>query len=422
MDLDSATRDELARALRTNRLVLFLGAGFSADATNKLGEPIPLGETLCRKLWSFLRFTKESDDNRLQDLFELCLAGDKRQLAFLLRDLFTVDRLADWYQLLTKPYWYRIYTTNVDDVVERAYAVKEVEPSLEVIDGQNADYKDRDQFLESIQLVKLNGTDLNSPDKLTFSFRQYARRASENPTWYDHFVRNYSSLPTVFLGTELDEPLFWQAVEARGQRFGGKERRSKAFVVAPSFTEVARKKFGVLGIIPIQGTSREFLELIAAPESLPTRAEIIAQLHPGLIETLSAAGVTSRTQVAHLQEFLTAFHLVRQPERISRVGKEFLLGAGPDWADIYANLDAHRDCEEELLSSIKNLVSSTKTGGLRCRWICRLRKKYEYDEGRSATCERRHTGTLLKSILLCRFPPHCAESGHIFRAACGFCR
>src|SRR5207253_8105747 len=55
MDLDSSARDELARALRTNRLVLFLGAGFSTDATNKLGESIPVGETFCRKLWSFLR-------------------------------------------------------------------------------------------------------------------------------------------------------------------------------------------------------------------------------------------------------------------------------------------------------------------------------------------------------------------------------
>lgn len=364
MDLDAPTRDELGRALRTNRLVLFLGAGFSTDAINQLDEPIPVGETLCRKLWSFLRYPQEYDGTPLKDLFELCLLRDKKQLAFLLRDLFTADRLAPWYELLTKPYWYRIYTTNVDNIVERTYGSNGVQPRLEVINGQSADYKDRDQFLESIQLIKLNGVDLSSPDQLTFSFRQYARRASENPTWYDHFVRDYADLPTVFLGTKLDEPLFWQAVEARGKRFCGKERRSKAFVIAPSFTTVFRQKFDALGITPIEGSAREFLELIAAPENLPTREEIIAQLHPGLIETLSAAGVTSHIQQTHLQQFLSAFQLVRQPERTPRVGKEFLLGAGPDWSDIYAELDAHRDCEDALLSVIRQSLSAVQPVGV----------------------------------------------------------
>jgi hypothetical protein len=364
MDLDAATRDELGRALRTNRLVLFLGAGFSIEATNQLGEPIPAGETLSRKLWSFLRLSEDYDGSRLPDLFELSLSRDKKQLAFLLRDLFTVDRLADWYGLLPKAHWYRIYTTNIDDVVERTYAAHGSQPRLEVIDGQISDYKDRDQFLESIQVVKLNGADLNRPDRLTFSFRQYARRASENPTWYDHFVRDYAALPTVFLGTKLDEPLFWQAVEARGKRFRGKERRSKAFVIAPSFTTVVRQKFDALGITPIEGTAREFLEIIAAPENLPSREEIIAQLHPGLVETLSSAGVTSRAQQTHLQQFLSAFQLIHQPERTPRAGKEFLLGAGPDWTDIYAELDAHRDFEETLLSSIQQHLSARTAAGI----------------------------------------------------------
>src|SRR2546429_4572165 len=100
MGLDAVTREELARAIRSNTLILFLGAGFSAGATNQIDEPIPTGDTLCRKLWSFLRFTQDYDGSSLKDLFELCLTRDKRQLSFLLRDLFTSKDLPVWYKLL----------------------------------------------------------------------------------------------------------------------------------------------------------------------------------------------------------------------------------------------------------------------------------------------------------------------------------
>jgi len=364
MNLDAFTREELARALRSNSLVLFVGAGFSTGATNQIDEPIPTGETLCRKLWSFLRFTQEYDGASLQDLFELCLSRDKKQLAFLLRDLFRSKDLAEWYKLLPKIYWYRIYTTNVDDVVEKIYGFEGVDTKLELVNGQSADYKDRDQFLETTQLVKLNGVDLDDPTSLTFSFLQYARRASENPTWYDHFVRDYSTHPVVFLGSRLDEPLFWQALEARGKRFGGKERRSKAFVVSPSFSTVVRQKFGALGLIPIEGTAQEFLEAIVLPENLLTREQIISQLHPEVAHQLAAVGNVSQAERTHVQQFLSGFHVVRLPERLPRVEKEFLLGAGPDWGDIYANLDAHRDCEDALLSLIQNRLSAGAPSGI----------------------------------------------------------
>jgi hypothetical protein len=56
----------------------------------------------------------------------------------------------------------------------------------------------------------------------------------------------------------LDEPLFWQAVESRGKRFGGKERRSKSYVVTPRIDEVTRRKFNALHLVPIEATAEDF--------------------------------------------------------------------------------------------------------------------------------------------------------------------
>src|SRR5205823_12811722 len=82
-------------------------------------------------------------------------------------------------------------------------------------------------------------------------------------------------------------------------------------------------------------------------------------LHPEVAHQLAAVGEASHAERAHVQQFLSGFHIVRQPERMPRVEKEFLLGAGPDWADIHANLDAHRDCEdrsEEHTSELQSLA------------------------------------------------------------------
>jgi hypothetical protein len=206
-------------------------------------------------------------------------------------------------------------------------------------------------------------------------------------------------------------------VEARGKRFGGKERRSKAFVIAPSFRTVHRQKFTALGIAPVDGTARELLELISAPENLSTREEIIAQLHPGLVEILSDAGVTSHAQQDHLQQFLSAFQLIRQPERTPRVGKEFLLGAGPDWPDIYVKMDAHRDCEDTLLALYSTAPFITKTGGYAGGGLCGVRKEHCPDADRTPTREPRDAGPLFQPILFCRISSYRAKSHYVQRTS-----
>ncbi|HEY5075428.1 MAG TPA: SIR2 family protein, partial [Pyrinomonadaceae bacterium] len=360
MNIESIDRAEIARGLNSNSLILFVGAGFSVRATNQLDENMPTGPQLCEKLWQFLRLPPPYDERTtLKDLYELCLLRDKSQLSFLLKSLFVAKDLPDWYRFLTKPYWYRIYTTNIDDVIERTYEHLEVSVRLEVVDGTIADYKDRDQFLSTLQLIKLNGTNLDAPESLTFSLRQYARRSSENPTWYDHFVRDFSTYPVVFLGSQLDEPLFWQAVEARGKRFGGKERRSKAFVVAPHLDDITRQKFGALNLIPIDGTAEEFLEIVSNDSQQLSREQILSFLHPDLALSLNASGQGAIT-VDHssLREFLSAFRLLRLPDRLPPIRKDFLLGSKPDWNSIFSHLDAHRDCADSLRNEIQQRLAA----------------------------------------------------------------
>lgn len=113
MIIEPADRAEIARALKSNTLILFIGAGFSIGATNQLGESIPTGKELCEKLWSFCRLALPYDGRTtLKDLYELSLERDKTQLSFLLQSLFVAKDVPIWYQLVAKPFWFRIYTNE----------------------------------------------------------------------------------------------------------------------------------------------------------------------------------------------------------------------------------------------------------------------------------------------------------------------
>jgi len=42
----------LLKAIADNRAILFLGAGFSRSANNKLGKSLPIGSELAKQIWT----------------------------------------------------------------------------------------------------------------------------------------------------------------------------------------------------------------------------------------------------------------------------------------------------------------------------------------------------------------------------------
>src|SRR5690348_2551251 len=73
MDINDNDRLYLKKALSTNSAILFVGAGFSASATNKLKQSIPVGSAFAKTLWSFLGYKGDYDGTALQTLFDAAL-------------------------------------------------------------------------------------------------------------------------------------------------------------------------------------------------------------------------------------------------------------------------------------------------------------------------------------------------------------
>jgi hypothetical protein len=339
----------LTRNMDLNRVVLFAGAGFSVDAKNLFRESIPIGNTLSENLWKFLYDTPYDGKTPLKTLYEAALTHRKGKAAlrdFLRAQLHVVEFPA-WYQLIPRWYWFRIYTTNADDLIECVYdSVKN--PGLDKIVAP-AHFQERDGFLRRVQFVKLHGCVNDDSKDLTFGHSEYGNRASLPDVWYIHFVQDYSTLNTVFVGTQLDEPLFWQYIEIRHQRErDAPERRPKSFLVSPSISKPMETVLDRYNIVPVRATGREFFEWLEGACPPHKREAILRVLDPSLEPALLAAEEGRPRWDVSLAEYFHSFF--KTPVLAPREGRRsmFLLGSPPTWGDIAAGIDAHREVSDEI--------------------------------------------------------------------------
>lgn len=192
--ISTADAKTLIRNLDLNRVVLFTGAGFSVDAENSFNERIPPTPVLAKKLWQFLYDEPFDEKTPLKTLYEAALTHRKGKAAlreFLCTQLHAV-RWPAWYKLVPRWYWFRIYTTNIDDLLEQVFDAA-VTPGLARIVAP-CTFQERDACLRRLQYVKLHGCVNDDAKDLTFSHSEYASRASRSDVWYQTLIQDYSTL------------------------------------------------------------------------------------------------------------------------------------------------------------------------------------------------------------------------------------
>ena len=140
MDIGPADIDFLAKNATSNSAVLFLGAGFSSEAKNTLSNHIPIGSQFATILWDFLGYPGDYDNTPLTMLFEAALKRKHADLQRLLNDHFICASIPDWYQVISQIFWARIYTTNVDNLIEEIFKSARTPQKLAVFNAINEDY------------------------------------------------------------------------------------------------------------------------------------------------------------------------------------------------------------------------------------------------------------------------------------------
>jgi len=343
--------------LRRNRVVLFLGAGFSREAQNAAGEAMPLSRDLAEKLWGTAGLAGNYDGTELRYVYD---AARKRKgdttIRLLLRDLLSVSKYPDWYKSVAGWYWRRIYTTNIDNLVEAVFAGSTGAPPLDLVVPPD-EFTDRDPFLRSIQYVKLHGSVQELEKPVVFSPIEYGRRASLHDVWYDHFLRDYSTHPTILVGTELNEPLFWQYLAARQERpRGAPESRPKSFLISSKISKARSEALSMYNIEAVEASAEQFFSWLSdLAEFKSTRETVLLELDPTLEQAIALEREGApRIQISAVESFFTTFEQVRPQAAHTGARRDFLLGVQPSWNDIVRNLDADREINTQLATTIRS--------------------------------------------------------------------
>lgn len=359
---DRGDEQYLIRAVNRNQVNLFLGAGFSTLAKNKLGNTLPTSGQFAELLWAFLGYPPPYDpSSTLAELYEALLASGKSIAAiteFLTSNLMSADVPRE-YEEIVKVFWSRIYTTNIDNLLEQIYG-RVGTPRLDIKSFPKDELPDRDITLDRIQAVHLHGRLPCNPNDVTFSITQFARRATPHDHLYDHFVRDYGTKTTVFIGTSLNEPLLWQYIEIRkARRAEIREERPKSFLICPSITAPKRQLLQAMNVVPVIGSTSDFLAWLSSKGAeLASRDEVLRVTIPGLVELVGGVVAGSERDLRSIKEFGRHFHTI--PTDVSSRAQDrslFLLGASPKWEDLLRGRDAPR----EITASVCDAVESSLT-------------------------------------------------------------
>jgi hypothetical protein len=347
----------IIRSIGRNEVVLFLGAGFSMDATNRLKEKFPSGWKLGESLWEYLGYDGKYDDTALSVVYQAFVNhGSKRadKIKFLEDNLMSSE-IPDLYSAISIPFWYKIYTLNIDDIVNKVYHREN--KGLKELSYPEDEFSERDQSLDRTHLIYLHGKLPCNPEDIIFSGKQYARASLSSQPLYSQFVYDYATHPTIFIGTDLNEPLFERYIQAREGKLGFGESRPKSFLITPSLSQI---KADVLrteyNVHHIKGYTSDFLNwLTSISTQLPNKKEILRNTFPSLLDLTDFADFANINK-KHIKSFAEAFKRVPNTYQTKDDRSAFLRGANPSWNDIHKTLDIPRDITEKLYNELYNSV------------------------------------------------------------------
>lgn len=247
-------------AVANGAVNLLLGAGGSYGALGGDGVELKGGADLANELNE--NFKLGLDDSERWNL--PLVYGDiessvknKPLLNSFLSSRFVGCR-PTWQSVLHELKWKRIWTLNIDDVIDRSKPNGSV-PKLDSYLWCEP-YKPRPLEKGNLQVVYLHGkaTKLaERPDHLIFSLKEYISRNENTPGWHAEFRSEWVKKPFIVCGARLQEEVDLITVFDFGNR--SRDRGGcPSVIVLNSMSEGQASRFARQGLIPIAASGEVF--------------------------------------------------------------------------------------------------------------------------------------------------------------------
>lgn len=271
--------NQIKNAIDKGQCILFLGAGASLSSKNQSNNNVPSGQELKEILANEASINIEDTDT-LADVYAaaLSLLGSTQIEGIFERNFKYCTPSNEYTKLVEYPFP-RIYTLNIDDALEKAASSKPVNNLC--VYKRNDRLDDIDLLKQKIQLIKLNG-DINTPkDGFIFSQAEYGEGSSKEPTWYQELARDFHRFTFIFIGTKLNESLFYHQIKRYSEKT--KEQNTKSFLIVPTLSDAQKISLSSMNIEHIHGGLDNFVAWLEDTYSTKiTFLDIIKKNNQGL--------------------------------------------------------------------------------------------------------------------------------------------
>lgn len=260
--MENSVIQKIDRCLLSGNPILFTGAGFSVGSVNGIGDKLPTGNGLQKKiLTDLLGYREDSTEyNELMksSLSDICSFAESEISSQKLQDYIIAtfsECTAQSYQrtIANFPKWKRIYTINIDDVFENASE----KGSLVV---QNAEKQFTYSRAKQREYIKLHGCVRNRSGRLVFSNQQYVDSMLNSTDYrFSCFARDMQIENFVVIGTEMNE-INLDYYLSLFSTVSNKTTRGQLFFINPNPGLVFKSKVTKVGAHIIEWTAEQFAE------------------------------------------------------------------------------------------------------------------------------------------------------------------
>lgn len=257
--------ERLKTVLLNESPILFLGAGFSLGAKTKTGRNIPKSDELKKIIIEeFLKYdSKNKDYEELMSysLSQVCQYSSNKQsphyLSDFLTDFFSQVTPEATHLKLTNYFWKKIYSTNIDDLVENVFKINQKEIIVQQYVRKFTHKKDN-----ATEYFKLHGSVNNPSEGFTFSTDDYVDTMIQSKDYrFSSLSSDMHSENFILLGSSFEEinlDYYFKLYENTGYA----SSRGKIFVINPKPSMLLRSKIERIQGILVEWDSKDFFEFI----------------------------------------------------------------------------------------------------------------------------------------------------------------
>ncbi|OED62385.1 cold-shock protein [Vibrio splendidus ZS-139] len=332
--------EHIKQSLLRGRLVLLLGAGASYGSKTSSGSNIPLGAETAKILAG--KIGELNCEDPLSDVYNVVKDTlGEYQLHKEMESLFKhVTPTNNYIEVLKYPF-FRIYSLNIDDAMEKAsYHHHNLKFNVRL---RNDKITEPDQLFQTVDYIKLNGDINRVEDGFIFSAQEYAKGSATPPLWYEEVARDFTKYTFIFIGTELNEPLFHHMVESYCAKSHSVDFTS--YLITPSISGIRKASLKSSKIEHIEGTMSDFVGWLNQEfDKIPTAMDILWNVRPSTAKMLEESMVTRNgPHIDVLSSIIpvnrSSLSLIEKSSKISGI-KEFYKGFKPTWHDVLDNIPA----------------------------------------------------------------------------------